>query len=77
MTDEPIIETPESIHCPKCKSTDWFCWDERQFDCWDKKTGSHRGVEVVGYLGCKVCDTRWIDFSVVNDDPDCECDNDY
>jgi len=71
MSDQEVIQ------CPKCKSTDWFCWDERQFDCWDKKTGSHRGVEVVGYLGCKVCDTRWIDFSVINDDPECECDNDY
>jgi len=64
------------IKCPKCGSTSWFCWDERSFDCWHKD-GSHAGVEVVGYLGCHKCDTRWIDFSVQNDDPDCECENDY
>ncbi len=68
-------ETRTEIKCPTCGSTDWFCWDERNFDCWDKD-GYFAGTKVVGYLGCKVCGTRWTDTAFDPSDDDCECDDD-
>lgn len=68
------VQQQTEIHCPKCGSGDWFCWDERTFDCWDKD-GFHDGMRVVGYLGCKTCGERWTDVSVEPGD-DCECDDD-
>lgn len=72
LTTESPVEN--QIRCPRCSSTNWYCWDERTFDCWDKQ-GRHDGVRVVGYLGCKDCGKQWTDVSVdPGDDADCDCD---
>lgn len=65
---------PELIKCPKCGCTNWRCWDERSFDCWDKD-GHHVGTKVVGYLSCRKCGHAWTDVSV-DPGPDCECEED-
>lgn len=77
MTDDDTTTLDENtvhgIHCPKCQSDNWDCWDERVMDCWDKN-GNHAGVEVAGGLRCKDCGNVWLDYSAMNEDPDCECD---
>lgn len=66
---------PESvIHCPRCQSTNWRCWDERSFDCWDAED-NYAGTKVVGYLACNDCGAAWTDISVEPDDG-CTCDDD-
>lgn len=75
MSGIPVNEAEIEEHiarCPKCQSTNWDCWDERSMDCWDKN-GNYAGVEVAGGLRCKDCGNTWLDYSVKNDDPDCEC----
>lgn len=73
MIDLIQSDTPGQtvIQCPKCGSPDWYCWDERVLDCWDRE-GHQAGVKVVGYLGCNVCRTVWTDVSIAPD-PDCDC----
>ena len=52
----------DEIKCPKCGSTNWRCWDERQLTWW-QKDGSMGGIQVIGMLACKDCDTSYADVN--------------
>ncbi len=56
----PQLDDDPPIHCPRCKSEHWTCWDERTFHCFDDQ-GRESGVRVVGYLRCNDCGESWSD----------------
>lgn len=49
-------------HCPKCESTNWRCWDERDEWFYDASDGEYY-MFPVGYLKCKGCGHSWADTS--------------
>jgi len=49
--------------CPRCKSNNWTCWDERTRNCWNSQ-GEHVGTSVIGGLRCNDCNYVWLDWSV-------------
>lgn len=55
-------------HCPKCGSTNWRCWDERQLDWWDKKDGSMAAMQVIGCMACNDCQWAWADVNPSDED---------
>lgn len=46
------------IRCPKCKSTNWRCWDERTE--WYKADDGELVEMLVGYMACDDCDTGFL-----------------
>lgn len=72
MTDE--ITTPDAIHCPNCKSTNWRCWDERTRFCWDSE-GRHVDTIVIGGLVCNDCGHDWLNYGGFEIPDDCECED--
>lgn len=72
MSDETVEQ--QAIRCPQCKSTNWRCWDQEEFDCWNDD-GIHVGTKVVGHLACRDCGAAWDDVSVeCPEDSTCEDD---
>lgn len=57
----------EQLRCPKCKSTNWRCWDERQLDWW-LPDGSLAGFQVIGMLACNDCNHAWADVNPSDED---------
>jgi len=52
----------DEIHCPKCGSKNWRCWDERELTWW-KKNGSMGSIQVIGCLACNECQTAFADVN--------------
>lgn len=50
----------DEIKCPKCGSTNWRCWDER--DEWFEAEDGELFQYPVGYLACKDCGASWINY---------------
>lgn len=61
--------------CWNC-GKDGECWDERHFDCWDRKTGALCGGYVRGYFKCVACGTFWVDDDQPDDTSECWCEDD-
>lgn len=50
----------DEIHCPKCGSKNWRCWDERQLTWWDKD-GAMAGIQIIGCMACNDCQWAYAD----------------
>lgn len=53
------------IRCPKCKSENWSCWDERVEWFQDKETEEFF-ESPVGYLVCKDCGQSYAHYDLEN-----------
>jgi hypothetical protein len=47
------------IKCPKCKSENWTCWDERSHVYVEESTGERFELPV-GYLKCVDCGATYL-----------------
>jgi hypothetical protein len=47
--------------CPKCSSTNWRCWDERDITFRDKQTGELFEMPV-GYMACNECGEAFLSY---------------
>lgn len=59
MTEE-YEEMDKQLFCPTCKSTNWYCWDER-LHYWEDTEGNIY-EHPVGYLACDDCKHSWCDI---------------
>lgn len=60
------IDHERATHCPRCKSTNWRCYDE-----WNEYFEDSAGEQFnlpVGGLVCKDCDLAWDDWDWTEED---------
>jgi len=76
MSDQNFdqLDQQTKIHCPKCYSTDWTCYNEATRPCWNQD-GERAGTQVIGGLKCKSCNHAWLDYSPdpCHEEEDCWC----
>lgn len=60
----------EPTKCPKCKSEDVRCWDERHhwYELHEPDELGNTHIQVpVGFLACNACQYAWIDAPELSD----------
>lgn len=57
----------DELKCPKCGSTNWRCWDERQLDWWNKD-GEMAAIQIIGCMACKDCEWAWADVNPTDEE---------